>query len=203
MIASIFLGMMIEFAAIFIKPHRSLQWSNTFETPKSNCLKTVQYVHFLKMICPQTIQIPEGSFSSFSWFLIFAGDKYNLFSVSDADQEISTSGKRIMPESRFTSFPALSVVPRVGISRSASETDGKLFFSYLLLKKIVDFIITFLLLSLIFTINVAWWPAPNVIRTFSLWRVSDVCKKLTSLLANLAHGQDRIFLSMRQCLLYF
>ena len=32
-------------------------------------------------------------------------------------------GKRIMPETRFTSFPALSVDPRVGISRSASETD--------------------------------------------------------------------------------
>ena len=31
--------------------------------------------------------------------------------------------KRIMPETRFTSFPALSVDPRVGISLSASETD--------------------------------------------------------------------------------
>ena len=32
-------------------------------------------------------------------------------------------GKRIMPEMTFTEFPALSVDPRVGISRSASETD--------------------------------------------------------------------------------
>ena len=32
-------------------------------------------------------------------------------------------GKRIMPERRFTEFPALSVDLRVGISRSASETD--------------------------------------------------------------------------------
>ena len=32
-------------------------------------------------------------------------------------------GKRIMPETRFTTFPAFSVGPRVGISRSASETD--------------------------------------------------------------------------------
>ena len=31
--------------------------------------------------------------------------------------------KRIMPELRFTELPALSVDPRVGISRSASETD--------------------------------------------------------------------------------
>ena len=32
-------------------------------------------------------------------------------------------GKRIMPETRFTEFPALSVDPRVGISGSASKTD--------------------------------------------------------------------------------
>ena len=32
-------------------------------------------------------------------------------------------GKRIIPETRFTEFPALSVDPRVGISRSASKTD--------------------------------------------------------------------------------
>ena len=31
--------------------------------------------------------------------------------------------KRIMPETRFIEFPALSVDSRVGISRSASETD--------------------------------------------------------------------------------
>ena len=33
------------------------------------------------------------------------------------------SGQRIMSETRFTEFPALSVDPRVWISRSASETD--------------------------------------------------------------------------------
>ena len=32
-------------------------------------------------------------------------------------------GKRNMSETRFSKFPALSVDPRVGISRSASETD--------------------------------------------------------------------------------
>ena len=37
-------------------------------------------------------------------------------------------GKLIMPETRFTSFPALFVDPRVGISRSAAETDVWLFF---------------------------------------------------------------------------
>ena len=37
-------------------------------------------------------------------------------------------GKRIMPETRFTEFPALSVDPRVEISRSTSETDVCEFF---------------------------------------------------------------------------
>ena len=37
-------------------------------------------------------------------------------------------GKRIMPETKFTEFPALSVDPRVGIFRYASETDDCLFF---------------------------------------------------------------------------
>ena len=34
----------------------------------------------------------------------------------------------MMPKTRFTEFPTLSVDPRVGISRSASETDDSLFF---------------------------------------------------------------------------
>ena len=58
-------------------------------------------------------------------------------------------GKRIMPETSFTSFPvfsvdprvtsfpALSVYPRVGISRSASETDVWLFFLPMTLKIII------------------------------------------------------------------
>ena len=37
-------------------------------------------------------------------------------------------GKRIMAETRFTEFPALSVDPRVGISGSASETYDWLLF---------------------------------------------------------------------------
>ena len=44
-------------------------------------------------------------------------------------------GKRIMPESRFTEFPAFSVDPRVGISRSASETDDLLFFLPIIIGK--------------------------------------------------------------------
>ena len=36
--------------------------------------------------------------------------------------------KRIMPETKFTEFPALSVNMRVGIYRSASETADQFFF---------------------------------------------------------------------------
>ena len=37
-------------------------------------------------------------------------------------------GKWIKPETMFTEFPALSIDPRVGISRSALETSDLLFF---------------------------------------------------------------------------
>ena len=40
-----------------------------------------------------------------------------------AMQTEKSEGKRIMPELRVTEFPAFSVDPKVGISRSASETD--------------------------------------------------------------------------------
>ena len=47
----------------------------------------------------------------------------------------------IMPETRFIEFPALSVNPRVWISRSASETDDTddRLFSYLLLNNLLPF----------------------------------------------------------------
>ena len=43
-------------------------------------------------------------------------------------------GKWMMPETRFIEFPALSVDPRVRISRSSSETDVGLFFLPLTVK---------------------------------------------------------------------
>ena len=46
------------------------------------------------------------------------------------------SGQWIMPETRFTEFLALSIDLRVGISRSASETDDKLFFLPIIEKKL-------------------------------------------------------------------
>ena len=42
-----------------------------------------------------------------------------------------------MPETRFIKFPALSVHPRVGISRSASETNDCLFFLSVTLRIII------------------------------------------------------------------
>ena len=39
-------------------------------------------------------------------------------------EKTQPEGKQVMLETRFTEFPALSVDPRVGISRSASETDN-------------------------------------------------------------------------------
>ena len=38
-------------------------------------------------------------------------------------EKFQPEGKRILRETRFIEFPALSVDPRVEISRSASETD--------------------------------------------------------------------------------
>ena len=38
-------------------------------------------------------------------------------------EKSQSEGKRIMPETRFTEFPALSVDPMVEISWSASETE--------------------------------------------------------------------------------
>ena len=56
----------------------------------------------------------------YSFFLVSKGkDKQNLSSVSDTDRE----GEQIMLETKYTEFPALSVDSRVGISRSASESD--------------------------------------------------------------------------------
>ena len=50
-----------------------------------------------------------------------------------------------MPETRFTSFSALSVEPRVGISRSASEIDVRLFFLPMTLRNIkILFVISFI-----------------------------------------------------------
>ena len=62
----------------------------------------------------------------------------------------------MMPETRFTAFPAISVDPMVGLWLHRSAI--------------------FILFPLIFTITVVWRPNPNVIRSFSVWRASDVCK---------------------------
>ena len=55
------------------------------------------------------------------------GKKNNLSPVSDADREIPTFGSTY---NAGTSFPALSIDPRVGSSLSASETDGRFYLSH-------------------------------------------------------------------------
>ena len=52
-------------------------------------------------------------------------------------EKTQPEGKRIIPEISFTEFPAISVDPRVGISRSASEIDVCLFFLPMTLKNII------------------------------------------------------------------
>ena len=77
-------------------------------------------------------------------------------------EKYQPEGKRIMPETRLTEFPALSVDPRVEISRSASETDVWLFFLPMTLKTIFYHSSFILFLTL------------DVIRCFSWCRISDV-----------------------------
>ena len=60
-------------------------------------------------------------------------------------------GKLIMPETRFTEFPALSFDPMVGISRSTSETDVCLFFLPIPLKSIIYHLSFLLFLTVYFT----------------------------------------------------
>ena len=61
----------------------------------------------------------------------------NLSWVSYADREMPNEGKRMMLETRFTEFPASSVNPRVGISRSASEIVVLIFYLPMKLKIII------------------------------------------------------------------
>ena len=51
-------------------------------------------------------------------------DKNRIHHRSPIQTEKSQpEGERLRPETRFTYFPALSIDPRVGVSRSASETN--------------------------------------------------------------------------------
>ena len=43
------------------------------------------------------------------------------------NEKSQPSGQRTVPETRLTSFPALSVRPRIGISLSASETNDRFY----------------------------------------------------------------------------
>ena len=61
-------------------------------------------------------------------FFPIIGKKHNQSSVSDADQEIPTIGSTDNAGNSEISFPAISVYPRVEISRSASNINDRFFF---------------------------------------------------------------------------
>ena len=61
-------------------------------------------------------------------------------------EKFQPEGKRIMPETRFTEFPAFSVDPKVEISWSASETDVQFLFLPMT-SKIVIYYLSFLSFS--------------------------------------------------------
>ena len=65
-------------------------------------------------------------------------------------EKSQSEGEQIMPETRFTQFPAFSVDPRVGVSRSASETSVRLFFLPMTLR-IVMYYSLLLLFRLFYT----------------------------------------------------
>ena len=92
----------------------------------------------------------------------------------------------MMPETRFTEFPALSVDSKVEISRSASKTDDLLYFTYSLKNRDICNKRCITANS-----NVIWRSS------LRLRRMSTVFKELTSLLVSriscLSTGQDRIF----------
>ena len=69
-------------------------------------------------------------------------------------------GKRKMPKTRLTKFPALSIDPRTGISRFASETDVELFLLPIFEKNVV-FIIIFSTISFFSLSCLSPWARQN------------------------------------------
>ena len=84
--------------------------------------------------------------------------------------------KRIMPKTRFTEFPALSVHPRVGISRLRQRPTID-YFSYLLLNKIVSIPLRFY--------NLRSMASNSERHSEFFVTAHQCCKQLTSVLASL------------------
>ena len=96
---------------------------------KYTCTRALTFVHISSLV------------ASVFWGYLH-GDAYCMtnriyYRSSMQIEKSQPEGKRIKPETRFTSFPALSVDPRVGICRSASESDVRLFFLPMTLKNII------------------------------------------------------------------
>ena len=67
--------------------------------------------------------MPETRFTEYPALFFDRGLEFLGLHRRPQTEKSQPEGKRIMPETKFTSFPALFVDPRVGNSRSASETD--------------------------------------------------------------------------------
>ena len=90
-------------------------------------------------------------------------------------EKLQPQGEWILPETRFTEFPALSLDLGVRISRSASETDDLLFFLPIIIGKSYFYNIL---------LQMSYGGQSERHSDFSLRRVKNVCKQLTSLLVS-------------------
>ena len=58
-----------------------------------------------------------------SYLLTILGSKKRIYRFPMKTEKSQREGKRKMPEKRFTEFSVLSIDPRAGISRCASEAN--------------------------------------------------------------------------------
>ena len=78
---------------------------------EARCKEVLPYYHGLFPLSLLQTIVTRIEKTKFHKVAILAHKK-NLSSVSDANRVTPTGGKRIMLETRFTQFPALSVDPR-------------------------------------------------------------------------------------------
>ena len=111
--------------------------------------------------------------NNFEFLLVLQTNRICHWSPMQTERS-QPEGKRVMPETRFTEFPALSIDPRFGISQSVLETAVKLFFLPMPLKIIIyhsSFFFIFDILHRIMTFS-------NIIRCFSWWCKNGVTSEI-------------------------
>ena len=102
----------------------------------SKCLRAKIYCnmngHFDPQGC-QTLLLKESELFFYLWapgLFNFIGKKNNQTLVSDADQEIPTLGSTDNAGNEVNLVSGIILLPSVGISRSASETDVRFYLSH-------------------------------------------------------------------------